>query len=229
MRRTRWGLALLNEEAVLGELYLALGRHHAEVLLPALDRLFDLTATAPEEVDLLACTVGPGSFTGLRIGVSTVKGLALAMNKPIVGVSTLAALALNALPASRWICPLLDARKAQVYAGLYRIGADNLPALAGKERLIGIEDLLRELNQEKILFLGDGAVCHERLIREILGERAVLCDSGKHRILASSVGLIGRHRYQEGAILNALTLVPRYLHQSAAETNRNASLSGDPA
>ncbi len=117
------GLALLNEEEVCAEFYLNLGRHHTEILLPALDKLFLLTGHAPEEVDLLACTVGPGSFTGLRIGVSTVKGLALAMARPVVGVSTLEALAVNAIPSRGLICPMLDARKNQVYAGSVQDGA----------------------------------------------------------------------------------------------------------
>jgi tRNA threonylcarbamoyladenosine biosynthesis protein TsaB len=223
------GLALLDEEAVLGELYLNLGRHHAEVLLPALGKLFALTGLALEEVDLLACTVGPGSFTGLRIGISTVKGLALAMVRPIVGVSTLEALALNALPAAGLICPMLDARKSQVYTGLYRMGPAGLPVIEGEERLIGIGDFLRDLIQEEILFLGDGAVCHERLINETMGSRAVLCGSGKHRVLASSVGLIGRQRYQSGAILDTLTFAPRYLRPSAAEVKHEAATSGSPS
>jgi tRNA threonylcarbamoyladenosine biosynthesis protein TsaB len=137
------GLALMEEEQVLGEITLDLGRHHAEVLLPALDKLFAMTGLTPEEVDLLACTIGPGSFTGLRIGISTVKGLALAMDRPIVGVSTLEALALNALPTNGWICPMLDARKSQVFTSLYRMGPDGLPERVGEERLIGIGDFLQ--------------------------------------------------------------------------------------
>jgi tRNA threonylcarbamoyladenosine biosynthesis protein TsaB len=220
------GLALMDEERVLGELTLDLGRHHAEVLLPALDKLFAMTGLMPEEVDLLACTIGPGSFTGLRIGISTVKGLAMAMDRPIVGVSTLEALALNALPTNGWICPMLDARKSQVYTGLYRMGPDGLPASASEEQLIGIDDFLHERNEGEILFLGDGAVGHAGLITEIMGKRAVVCASGKHRIQASSVGLIGRRRYQNGLVLDTLTFAPRYMRSSAAENKGKAAAPG---
>jgi tRNA threonylcarbamoyladenosine biosynthesis protein TsaB len=222
------GLALMDECKVLGELTLDLGRHHAEVLLPALDKLFAMTGLKPEEMDLLACTIGPGSFTGLRIGISTVKGLALAIDKPIVGVSTLEALALNAIPAAGWICPMFDARKSQVYTGLYRIGPDGLPASAGEERLIGIGDFLQGLPGEEILFLGDGAVAHAGLIDEIMGKRAVVCSSSKNRILASSVGLIGRKRYQNGLCLDMLTFAPRYLRPSTAEDKHKTDASGKP-
>src|SRR5512140_2656352 len=151
------GLALLDEWDVRAELYLDPGRHHAEVLLPALDGLFAMAGLAPECVDLLACTVGPGSFTGLRIGVSTIKGLAVATGKPVTGVSTLEALSMNALPSPHLICPMLDARKNQVYAGLYRMGPDNLPIAERPDRLTSAPDLLQELDDREVVFLGDGA------------------------------------------------------------------------
>jgi tRNA threonylcarbamoyladenosine biosynthesis protein TsaB len=213
------GIALLDEEIVQAEIYLNLGRHHAEVLLPALDRLFLLTGRTPADVDLLACTVGPGLFTGLRIGVSTVKGLALATGKPVVGVSTLEALAMNALPASHLICPMLDARKNQVYTGLYRMGPDTLPSAVRQEKLADVAQFLQELNQEEVIFLGEGAIRHEKLIRETGKGRTILFESSKQRLMASAVGLIGLQRYRSGDIVNILAFTPRYLRLSEAETN----------
>ncbi len=171
------GLALLDEGGCSRRALSSPGRHHAEVLLPALDRLFLMTGFTPENVDLLACTVGPGSFTGLRIGVSTVKGLALATGKPIVGVSTLETLAMNAIPSRRLICPMLDARKNQVYAGLYRMGPDDLPIAERPDQLTSASDLLEELAEEEVVFLGDGALRYEKLIRETIKGRAILCGS----------------------------------------------------
>jgi len=211
------GLALLDEGDVHAELYLRLGRHHAEVLLPALDRLLVMAGLTPECLDLLACTVGPGSFTGLRIGVSTIKGLALATGKPIVGVSTLEVLAMNALPSPRLICPMLDARKNQVYAGLYRMGPDDLPAAEQPDRLTTVPDLLKELAEEEIVFLGDGALRYERLIRETIKARAILCGSSHQRLMASALGLIGLRQYRKGAVMNTATCTPRYLRLSEAE------------
>ena len=212
------GLALLDEDEVRAELYLRLERHHAEVLLPAIDKLFLMAALTPECVDLLACTVGPGSFTGLRIGVSTVKGLALATGKPVVGVSTLEALALNATPSSRLICPMLDARKNQVYTCLYRIGPEGLPKAEGPEKIADVARFLQDLDQEDVVFLGDGALRYEKLIRETMKGREILCGSSHHRLMASAVGLLGLRQYRNGGIMNTLTFTPRYLRLSEAET-----------
>ncbi len=212
------GLALLDERDVQAELYLGPGRHHAEVLLPALDRLFAMAGLTPACVDLLACTVGPGSFTGLRIGVSTVKGLALATGKPVVGVSTLEALAVNALPSPHLICPMLDARKNQVYAGIYRMGPDDLPVAERPDRLTSAADFLKELADREVVFLGDGALLHSKLIRETIKGRAILCGSSHQRLMASAVGLIGIRQYRSGTILHTPTFTPRYLRLSEAET-----------
>jgi tRNA threonylcarbamoyladenosine biosynthesis protein TsaB len=212
------GLALLEEEDIRVELYLLSERHHTEVLLSALDQLLILTGKTLAEVDLLACTVGPGSFTGLRIGVSTVKGLALAMSRPVVGVSTLEALAMNVSPTSRLICPLIDAGNNQVYAGLFRIEPSGVPQAVTSEKLIDITRFLKDLDQEEIVFLGDGAVLHEELIDKT--HRGIVCGSDQQRLLGSAVGLIGLRRYRSGSVLDTLTFTPRYLRLSEAEINR---------
>jgi tRNA threonylcarbamoyladenosine biosynthesis protein TsaB len=212
------GLALLEEEDIRAEIYLRSERHHSEVLLSAIDQLLILTGKTLAEVDLLACTVGPGSFTGLRIGVSTVKGLALAMSKPVVGVSTLEALAMNVSPTSGLICPLIDAGNNQVYVGLFRIGPNGVPQAVASERLIDITRFLKDLDQEEIFFLGDGAVRHEELIGRV--HRGIVCGNGQQKLLGSSVGLIGLRRYRSGSVLDTLTFTPRYLRLSEAEINR---------
>lgn len=220
------GLALLEETEVQGELYLRPGRHHSEVLLTALEALFLLTGKAPLQVDLLACTVGPGSFTGLRIGVSTVKGLALAMSAPVAGVSTLAALAMNATPRAGLICPLIDAGKDQVYAGLFRIGPDGLPQPVTAERLIDIREFLKDLDHEAVVFLGDGAVRHAGLIEKT--RRGFHCCRA-HPLLGSAVGLIGLDRYRHGCLLDAETFAPSYLRPSEAEMNKALAAGRDGA
>jgi tRNA threonylcarbamoyladenosine biosynthesis protein TsaB len=212
-------LAILDEEDIRAELYLSPGRHHTEVLLTALEQLFLLAGQTPDEVDLLACTVGPGSFTGLRIGVSTVKGLALAMSRPVVGVSTLEALAMNAASSPGLICPMLDAGKNQVYTGLFRMGPDGHPQTVASEKLIEIATFLKELDQEEIVFLGEGAVRHEKLISQTLTDRIIVCGRSQQKLMASAVGLIGLHRYRNGGVLDMLTFTPRYLRLPEAETN----------
>ena len=211
------GLALLKEEELLADLYLGPGRHRAEVLLPALEKLLLLTGITLEQIDLLVCTTGPGSFTGMRIGVSTVKGLALATGRPLAGVSTLEALAMNAFPAPGLICTLLDARRDQVYAGLYRMGQDGFPEIVMPDRLTDITQLIRDLPVDEVDFIGDGVL---RYRNRILETRSVRCDPAgnrRHRLYASAVGLIGIRRYSQGLVEDPLTFSPRYLRLSEAE------------
>jgi tRNA threonylcarbamoyladenosine biosynthesis protein TsaB len=176
------GLALLDGEEILAEFHLNLGRHHAEVLLPALENILLLAGIGSDKIDLLACTTGPGSFTGVRIGVSTVKGLALATGVPIVGVSTLETLAMNAFPSSRLICSLLDARKDQVYTGLYRMGPDGFPEIVTPDRLTDIAQLIRDLPADEVDWIGDGAVRYWDRIFESRLERCLPAGCRRHRL-----------------------------------------------
>ncbi|MCX5822635.1 MAG: tRNA (adenosine(37)-N6)-threonylcarbamoyltransferase complex dimerization subunit type 1 TsaB [Deltaproteobacteria bacterium] len=213
------GIAFLDQKKILAELYLDTGGGHAEVLLPALEKLFFLTGLTTERIDLLVCTTGPGSFTGVRIGVSTIKGLALATGKPIVGVSTLEALAMNVFPSRKLICPLLDARKNQVYAGLYRVGPDGYPEAVAPDRLTDIESLVKTLVAEEVDFVGEAAVLYQQQIFEGRARGSTLQTCRCCRLNASAVGLIGLHRYQHGRIEDPLTFSPRYLRLSEAENN----------
>jgi tRNA threonylcarbamoyladenosine biosynthesis protein TsaB len=211
------GIAFLDHRKILAEIYLGMGGHHAETLLPAMEKLFLTTGLTPEGIDLLACTTGPGSFTGLRIGVSTIKGLALAMGKPVVGVSTLAALAMNLIPSRRLICPLLDAQRNQVYAGLYRMGPDGYPEAVAPDRLTDIEILVKTLPVEEVEFVGDGAIRYQKQIYEDATCMPVPEAGRRHHLTASAVGLIGLHRYQHGSVEDLLTFAPKYLRPSEAE------------
>jgi len=213
------GIAFLDQKKILAELYLDMGGGHAKVLLPALAKLLLLTGLTTERIDLLVCTTGPGSFTGVRIGVSTIKGLALATGKPIVGVSTLEALAMNVFPSRKLICPLLDARKNQVYAGLYRVGPDGYPEAVAPDRLTDIESLVKTLVAEEVDFVGEAAVLYQQQIFEGRARGSALQTCRCCRLNASAVGLIGLHRYQHGRIEDLLTFSPRYLRLSEAENN----------
>jgi len=205
------GIAFLDQQKILAEVYLDAGGRHTEVLLPALEKLFLLTGLTVERVDLLVCTTGPGSFTGVRIGVSTIKGLALATGKPIIGVSTLEALAMNVFPSRKLICPLLDARKNQVYAGLYRMGPDGLPEAVAPDRLTDIGFLLKTLAAEEVDFTGEAAVLYQKQICEEGAPGSALKTCHFSRLNASSVGLIGFYRYQHGRVEDSLTFSPSYL------------------
>jgi tRNA threonylcarbamoyladenosine biosynthesis protein TsaB len=211
------GLALLNGEEILAEFHLGSGRHHAEILLPALEKLLLLSGIPMEKIDLLACTIGPGSFTGVRIGVSTVKGLALATGKPIVGVSTLETLAMNAFPSTGLICSLLDARRDQVYAGLYRMGTDGFPQTVVQDRLTDIAQLIRDLPMDEVDWIGDGAVRYRDRIFKSRSERYPTVGGMRHRLHASTVGLVGIHHYSQGRGEDPIAFSPAYLRSSGAE------------
>ncbi len=221
------GLALLDGEEILAEFHLALARHHAEILLPALEKLLHLSGIPMKKIDLLACTNGPGSFTGVRMGVSTVKGLALATGKPIVGVSTLETLAMNAFPSSLLICSLLDARRDQVYAGFYRMGADGFPEIVKPDRLTDIEQLIRDFPADEVDWIGDGAIRYRDRICESRSERYPTAGGVRHQLKASAVGLIGIHRYSQGRGEDPITFSPAYLRVSEAEVKIGNRQDGD--
>ena len=211
--------ALLAEGFVLAETFLNLKANHSLVLLPVIEDICRRAGVELEEVDLFACTVGPGSFTGLRIGLSTVKGFALATGKPAAGVSTLEALAFNVLHASMMICPMLDARKEQVYAALFRASRAGELEAVQEERLTDPASLLRDTEGD-ILFLGDGAQRYRSLIRETLPERSFFA-SGHHQFIrAAAVGLLGEMKYRNGDLLDLMSFTPRYLRASEAEVKQ---------
>lgn len=210
-------VALLEDAAIRAESFINRGINHAEVLLPAIDQTCRTGGLRLGQIDLYALTLGPGSFTGLRVGASTVKGLALATGKPVVGVSTLDALAQNGASSDRLICPVLNAQKQQVYTAGYRAGAAGRLEKATDERVVNLEDLLGGL-REDALFLGDGAVAYEEQIRAALREKAFFVAGHQHDVRAAAVGLLGYRKYLDGDVLDLCRFTPRYLRLSEAET-----------
>lgn len=205
------GVALLEADRVRGEYLLDVTATHSERLMPAIDRLLADAGWLPGDVQGLAVAVGPGSFTGLRIGLSTVKGLALALDIPVAAVPTLDAMA-AALPfAALPICPVLDARKGEVYCSLYRWegGAarrewDYL-ALAPAE--------LAARLREPVIVLGDGA-------HLVPSPHARLAPPHRRVPSPAAVGVLGRARLDAGERVPAEALVPIYLRPSEAELKR---------
>jgi len=214
-------LAVLEDENVLGEIFLDVGRHHSETLLPSLDHLMTIVGISVSEIGLFACTSGPGSFTGLRIGMSTIKGLALVTGAPAIGVSTLEALAWNAAASPLIICPMLDARKEEVYAALYRqTSAGSMEAFLS-DRTASL-DLFLERIGEHAFFLGDGALRYRRQIEDRLSGRVNFGTSFQSNVRAGIVGLVGLQKFRAGEGGDALSLLPRYLRLSEAEQKKIA-------
>ncbi|HKZ46929.1 MAG TPA: tRNA (adenosine(37)-N6)-threonylcarbamoyltransferase complex dimerization subunit type 1 TsaB, partial [Thermodesulfobacteriota bacterium] len=142
-------IALLEDDQVIAELTTCTQKTHVERLLPLIKTLLSSINTKIEDVDGFALTTGPGSFTGLRIGLATIKGLAWSLNKPVVGVSTLEALAMNIPYSDKPICPILDARKKEVYAGIYKCN-DNGPTCIMDDATISPQLLIERIKEPTI-------------------------------------------------------------------------------
>ena len=235
-------IGILEDDKVLLENTLNDKKTHSENLMPMIEAAFHSVNLTPGDMDVFGVTLGPGAFTGLRIGISTIKGMAEALGKPVVGLSSLEVLAGGIPPTDRIICPILDAQRNQVYAGLYQYQSDphsnkdnqesqdnrdkqdrvdNEPIMTRirDTEVIKIEDLLEVAAQlkEKILFVGDGVNLHEKTLREGLGARYEKSFFA-HRIpRASVVGALTRRKHLEGKSYGAEQLKPVYLRKSQAE------------
>ncbi|HPQ44370.1 MAG TPA: tRNA (adenosine(37)-N6)-threonylcarbamoyltransferase complex dimerization subunit type 1 TsaB [Syntrophales bacterium] len=211
-------VALLENDHVLADLFMNTGRNHAETLLPTIDGLLVSVGIEVEQIDLFAFTMGPGSFTGLRVGASTVKGLAFVLRKPVVGVSTLDALALNVPDLFRTevaVCPMMDAGRGEVYTALYVPSEKGLYEKTLKECVVQPDEFLGSMDGE-IIFLGDGAQKYRHVIEDFLPGRSFFVPPHLNHVQARAVGLAGRIKYGAGDISDILTLAPDYLRASYA-------------
>jgi tRNA threonylcarbamoyladenosine biosynthesis protein TsaB len=215
---TQGGVAIINGDRLLCECVLNVEITHSERLLPAIDRALADARISLESLGGIAAAIGPGSFTGLRIGLSTVKGLAYATGVPVVGVPTLEALAWN-LPAARWqVCAVLDARKQEVYAALFRHEPEGLVRVMEDTALT--PEALCGLIRKPTLFVGDGLAAYGALFRARLGERLLIPPLSHRGARPAGVAELGRVRLLRGERDAPASLVPRYLRPSEAELRR---------
>lgn len=213
-------VALVNEQGLIGEFTLNLKSTHSERLLPAIHQLLTSTDVSFAQVDCLAVSLGPGSFTGLRIGVSTAKGLALAGGKPLVGVPTLDALARHYCAPAPCICPMLDAKKKEVFAALYRHIDSGDVQKTTPDLAIAPEKLLKEIIKEKTVFLGEGSRVYRHLIEESLGSQAVFVPLPLNHPRAATVAFLGLEELKRGNVISAAALAPTYVRASEAEMHK---------
>jgi len=230
------GLALLEDERLVSEMSFRHRMSLSQRLAPNLGHLLHDACQTLQEVDLIAVSTGPGSFTGLRVGVVMAKTLAWILSKPVVGVSTLEALAAN---ASLWeahnmlLCPIIHARRGEVYAAIYRQLPADATATEGILRLTplyppeALEDslLLERLSaiEEPFVCMGDGAVRLKEAIREATHRRAQFLSGTLLFPHAQQVGLLGFHKMQAGQSDDPLALTPAYLKKSVAEIRRETT------
>lgn len=208
-------VALACGNVLLGEVLVNAKANHTDRLLESIRQLMADTRQQMEKLDALACVLGPGSFTGLRVGMATVKGLAMALGKQVIGVSSLRALAVQAPMREMPICALLDARKTEVYACRYR-WQGGLPEAEGAQMVLSPERLLAGLEDETV-FVGDGAEVYRTLILRKLGGRAHFLPWSQNLLRASSAAVLALEEFEQGNCLNAELLAPVYIRPSEAE------------
>lgn len=208
-------VAVLRDDTILYDSVINAGLNHSEVLMPQIDYALRQVRIKISDIDLFACTLGPGSFTGLRIGVSTLKGLVLATGKPATGVSTLAAVVLNIGTTSKLICSMIDAGRGQVYVAYFRYNNKNILQQISDEKSANPQEIINNTEKDT-LFVGDGAIKYAEIIKNIKSAEVYAISDLQHYIRASSVGILGRMKFTENDLLDPLTLVPAYLRSADA-------------
>jgi tRNA threonylcarbamoyladenosine biosynthesis protein TsaB len=209
-------VGLIDDGEILSDYLLNVPVTHSERLLGAIEFVLRETRCPIGNVEGWAISIGPGSFTGLRIGVSTVKGLAFATGKPVAGVSTLDVLASQTTPTSHLICPILDARKKEVYTAFYRYEEDGSLRRQSNYQAIRPEDLVKKITEQTI-FLGDGVKTYRDFLLKSLPSLAIFPLAPLHVSRGSMVAKLGSEHFQKGECLDISTFVPTYLRPSEAE------------
>ena len=210
--------AVLADEKLLGEISITTKLTHSQTIMPMIDELLKKVSMDITDIDLFACSNGPGSFTGLRIGIGTIKGLAYGLNKPVCGVSTLEAQAHNIAPCDYLICPIMDARRGQVYNALYKWEGGVLSCVE-QPRALALEELCTDI-KEKTIFVGDGALVHRDKLIELLKDKAILAPPQHTLQRASSVAAAALN--QKAVTAAELTAV--YLRKPQAEREREEKI-----
>ncbi len=229
-------VALMEDDVLVAEYTTCHKKTHSQTLIPMLNEIKNTIELDLSTVDAIAVTKGPGSFTGLRIGATTAKGLCFAMDCPLVPIPTVDALAYNMYGSSALICPLMDARRDQVYTGLYHFektqeGYEMVCDLS--QCAVSIEEILNIVNtfEQDVIFLGDGVPAYKAKIETCCQVPYTLAPAGFNRQRAASVGLLGAISYKKGEYVSADEMEPDYLRLSQAERERmeqeNKATSGE--
>ena len=205
-------VAIVDKESLLAEMTVVNEQTHTKHLLEMINLVIKHSGLNLSDLNGFAVTRGPGSFTGLRIGISSVKGFAAAQGKPIAGVSSLVALARQVSFSPHLICSLIDARRDEVYSSKYRYKDGNLKK-EGKEQAVSPEDALYEIN-EPCIFVGSGAVLYRNVINDKLGEYAYFAQAYENTIRASTVARLSMDRFEIDDTDDVEMFVPNYIRKS---------------
>ena len=213
-------VAVVEEEQTIAEYTVNYKKTHSQTLLPMLDEIVKMTEMNLGEIDAIAVAGGPGSFTGLRIGSATAKGLGLALKKPLIHIPTVDGLAYNLYGNEGVICPIMDARRNQVYTGIYRFREEFV--VEEPQMAIEISALAEKLNErgEQVTFLGDGVPVYKEQLEQLLHVPVRFAPSHMNRQRAAAVGTLAVQYWKEGKIERAEDHQPDYLRMSQAERER---------
>lgn len=214
-------VAVVEDENLVGEFTMNYKKTHSQTLLPMLDEMAKIIELDLSEIDAIAVAGGPGSFTGLRIGSATAKGLALALSKPIIQIPTVDALAYNLCGHRDIVCPLMDARRNQTYTGLYQFDGSRMKVIK-EQCALDIKEIIAEINDigKPAVFLGDGVPVFRRCIAEQCRVEYSFAPPHLNKQRAGAVAALAEQYYIEGKVIDAALHKPEYLRLSQAERER---------
>lgn len=214
-------IAVWEDEILLAEYTMNYKKTHSQTLLPMLDDVAKMIDLDLNSLDAIAVTKGPGSFTGLRIGSATAKGLGLALKKPIIPVATVDTLAYNLTYAPGYICPIMDARRSQIYTGLYTFEGKEMTTVM-EQVPMAVTELAEKLNQldGPVSLLGDGVPVYEKMLGELLTVPYSYAPAHMNRQRAGSLAALAAVLYERGEQVSAMEFEPDYLRVSQAERER---------
>lgn len=219
------GCAVMRDGKIAYTAAIRVGLTHSQTILPAVDAALRAVDMRAEDMDVFAAVTGPGSFTGVRIGVCMVKGFAHAVNKPCCAVNALEALAMNAAGFDGLVCPILDARRGQVYCAAFDMSSGR-PVRALEDAALPLAEFLQRLPKDRRLaFAGDGVPVHGEAVRSELGERALLLPPNLCDLRADAACVLASERADRW--VDGARLSPYYLRAPQAERERAARLNGE--
>jgi len=218
------GVALLDEEKLIREEFINYKKTHSETLMPIVDELLRGCDRSLRDLTALAVTIGPGSFTGLRIGLAAIKGLSLAANLPVVAISTLDVLAHNLVCSDTLVCPMLNARKQEVYTAFYD-NREIFPCRLSEEMACSPQEFAakallkaQEVGASRITLLGDGYYPYRELWDDYLGDKYLVAPAHLMLLRASALGSLAVVRAARGDFDEVMAMRPRYIRLSEAES-----------
>jgi tRNA threonylcarbamoyladenosine biosynthesis protein TsaB len=213
--------AIIEDENMVAEYTINHKKTHSQTLLSMIDEIVRMTDTDLETIDAIAIAGGPGSFTGLRIGSATAKGLGLALNKPLVHIPTVDGLAFNLFGATGLICPLMDAKRSQVYTGLYEFVKGEF-VVVESQMAVSIQEIIEKINErnKSVIFVGDGMTVYEKQIQKLIRVDYSFAPAHLNKQRAASIGTLAKKYVEAGMVETAADHKPDYLRLSQAERER---------